>query len=268
MAKKQQFRECKLCGQTKKLTFEHVPPESAFNSQSIKKISFDESIKVMTGHEGRMPWDFEGLKGKIDQKGMGDYYLCEECNNNTGSWYISEYAKFAHTLNEMIHVENFTPRKRYSFELQDVHPLRIFKAAMVMFCDINNGCFGDERIRKFLLNKESTDFPGDKYQIYMCLISPGMQRIQNLAVMHLSGIGLVTISEISYYPLGFSLYIDKPEGYTPPGLLINDFATRLYNEKGNIIFQGVPYLEVNSLIPDDFRSKEEFHKILNSELQF
>lgn len=263
MAKKTKSGICKLCGKTKKLSFEHVPPERAFNSQAVKVFPFEETIKVMAGNDGRMPWDFEGLKGRINQKGGGEYFLCEDCNNNTGSWYISEYVKMVHTLHNIIQKENLEPQNRYSYKLLDLHPLRIYKAVMTMFCDINNNCFGDEKIRQFLLDKESTDFPADKYHIYMSLISPQMRRISGLSVMHLNGIGLVTVSEISSYPVGFSLYIDKPETYTPPGLSINEFATIPYNKKGDIIFQGIPYLEINSLFPDDFRSKEGINKMSN-----
>ena len=40
---------CKLCGQQKKLTFEHVPPESAFNSISVKEFPPEATVDMMTG---------------------------------------------------------------------------------------------------------------------------------------------------------------------------------------------------------------------------
>lgn len=255
------YGKCKLCGKTKELTFEHVPPEKAFNSNTVKIYPFEEALKLMTGSDGRKPWDYSGLKCNINQKGCGEYFLCEECNNNTGSWYMAEFVKMARTFDEIIQKEGLITGNRYSYELLDCYPLRIFKAVMTMFCDINNECFGNKKIRKFLLDKESTDFPVDKYQIYMHLISPNMRRNRGLCVMHIGGIGLVTVSEISSYPVGFSLYIDKPKSYNPPGLPINEFSTKSYNEKGNILFQGIPYLEINSLFPDDFRSKDQIEKV-------
>jgi hypothetical protein len=33
-------------------------------------------LKTVTGQNGRKPWDFDGLYGKINQKGEGGYYLC------------------------------------------------------------------------------------------------------------------------------------------------------------------------------------------------
>ena len=38
---KEIFGNCKLCGKYKKLTFEHVPPEKAFNSSAVKKFITD-----------------------------------------------------------------------------------------------------------------------------------------------------------------------------------------------------------------------------------
>lgn len=84
---------CKLCGKHKKLTFEHLPPEAAFNATSVREYSGDVIIDLMTGADGRMPWDFEGLKWKQNQRGAGGYLLCDECNNNTGSWYMNESAE-------------------------------------------------------------------------------------------------------------------------------------------------------------------------------
>lgn len=249
---------CKLCGQKKKLTFEHVPPQSAFNSVPVKEFSPDVTIEMMTGSGGRKPWDFSGLPGRINQRGGGDYYLCEECNSNTGSWYISEYVKLASTFHTIIQTENPKPGNHYSFKIYDFYPLRFLKAVMTMYCDINYGCMGDDRLREFLLNKESADFDSDKYKLYIFMVTPGMRRIEGLTYMFLDGIGGLMLSEISSYPIGTILYIDKPESYTPPGLLLNGFAEFGYDDKCNADWLGIPYLEINSLLPTDYRSKEDF----------
>ena len=56
--------ECKLCGKKENLTFEHVPPQTAFNSFPVKTYAFDETIQILSGAGGRKPWDFGGLYGK------------------------------------------------------------------------------------------------------------------------------------------------------------------------------------------------------------
>lgn len=249
---------CKLCGQKKKLTYEHVPPESAFNSVSVKEFPPEATVDMMTGAGGRKPWDFSGLKGKVNQRGGGGYYLCSDCNNNTGSWYISEYVKLANTFHYIITTNEMELGNTCSFHLKDVFPLRILKAIMTMYCDINNGCMGDDQLREFLLDKESRNFDSEKYKLYIYMASQGMRRISGISAMFIEGIGIVMTSEIGSYPVGTILCIDKPEAYTPPGLLLNSFAEYGYDDKCNVDICGIPYLEINTLFPVDFRSKDAF----------
>lgn len=53
---------CHICLEEKKLSFEHFPPESCLNDGKVK------------------------IANKISQRGIGDYTLCDSCNNNTGRW--------------------------------------------------------------------------------------------------------------------------------------------------------------------------------------
>ena len=249
---------CKLCGQHKQLTFEHVPPESAFNSVAVKEFSPEVTVDMMTGVDGRRPWDFSGLSGKVNQRGGGGYYLCSNCNSNTGSWYISEYVKLANTFHDIIETNKLEIGNRCSFQLIDLYPLRILKAIMTMYCDINNGCMGDDQLREFLMNKESNAFNSEKYKLYIYMVSPGMRRISGISIMFIDGIGSVMTSEIGSYPIGTILCIDKPATFTPSGLLLNSFAEYGYSDKCNVDVVGIPYLEINTLFPVDFRSKEAF----------
>ena len=251
---------CRLCGQSKRLTFEHVPPESAFNSIAVREYSSEAAMELITGANGRKPWDFSGLPGKVKQRGGGGYYLCSDCNSKTGAWYISEYVELAKTFHSIITTHNLNPGHTCSFQLFNLHPLRILKAVMTMYCDINNECFGDDRLREFLMNKESTDFDTEKYKVYLYMASPGMRRISGESIMHLSGIGLVQTSEIGCYPIGTILCIDKPDSFTPKGLLMNSFAEYQYDEKCNVDVCGIPYLEINTLFPSDYRPKEAFNE--------
>jgi len=70
---------CHLCGQVKVLSFEHVPPEKAFNDKPAFLIPFEEAI-----HLG--PDDEPQSRPRKQQRGMGGFTLCESCNSNTGSW--------------------------------------------------------------------------------------------------------------------------------------------------------------------------------------
>ena len=254
---------CKICGEFKKLSFEHVPPRHAFNSNKVIKLPFGEVVKTMTGTNGRMPWDTTGLKGKFEQRGSGDYYLCDSCNNNTGTWYMNDYCSFAGAIHNIICEGRFEVGKRYSFVINDLYPLRLYKAVMTMFCDINNIASGNDELREFLLNKESKILNGSKYSLYIYLVSPGMKRISGVSAqlnMHTGSV--VLSSEIATYPLGFAMYIEKPDEFEPVGLNMDCFSQYSYEDKYNITFEGVPYIEINSQLPIDYRSKDDIIKCI------
>lgn len=254
---KQIIGVCKLCGKKSMLTFEHVPPESAFNSTPVKEYLADEYLKTVTGQNGRKPWDFDGLYGKINQKGEGGYYLCRQCNNDTGSWYVTEYVKVAHIFHRIIACEKLQPGCNCSFTIPQMYPLRFFKAAITLFCDIANECFGDSSLRSFLLHRESTAFNTDKYYVTLCMISPNMRRVNGLSAIGYDRF-VILVSEILCYPIGVALYIDKPKDYTPPGLCINGFINCKYDDEFPVDFVGLPYYEINSILPNDYRQKNEY----------
>lgn len=230
------FGKCKLCGKEKELTFEHVPPQKSFNSIAVKKYGPNEAMKFIAGADGRMPWDMGGPSGKIVQKGSGDYYLCQQCNNDTGSWYMNEYVKFANMLGRIVFDPEAEGKTNCSFEFKNIYPLRIFKAIITMFCDINFGCMGDESICDFLLNKDSTDFDREKYSVYLYLKRSFTRRIQPIIAAGKIGVGFSLITEISCIPVGLLLYINKPKDYIPEGLLLNDFLSAKYNESMDVSF--------------------------------
>ena len=89
--------------ENKELTFEHLPPRKANNSNRAKAIVGDELTKHIAGND--KPWDFSSCKYKDLQKGMGLYSLCQACNNNTGTNYADEYIKFANTIGYAINKE-------------------------------------------------------------------------------------------------------------------------------------------------------------------
>lgn len=263
MSKKAQYGKCKICGKETELTFEHVPPFKAFNSRKVKKFGFDDTLELMAGTDGRLPWDTTGLKGEYHQKGYGDYYLCPKCNNDTGSWYMNDYVVFANTMAQVLIGFKKKGINNCSFWMDEFYPLRVFKAVMTMFCDINHNCFGDERLRQFILNKESNDFDDKKYTVSMFLCESDTFRMFGVSSAWIQGLGMLTLSEVASFPLGFLLYIDKPEGIKPPGIVINDFVKMKYNEKSKVECYGLPIYEINSNFPGDYRTKDEIIDCIN-----
>ena len=250
----------------KELTAEHIPPKNAFNSTNVMVLPFEEVVKTMAGAEGRMPWDTKGLKGTVLQGGHKKYCLCRECNNNTGSWYMRAYTDFAKTVNAMIQQEGLTVGNSYSFVIKNLYPLRIYKAMMTLICDINNDCLGDKTLRQFLMDKEDKNIDTSKYSLYMYFVSTQMPRISGLSgIVSVNNVkDSVLVSEMSSYPIGFALYLDKPANYTPFGINIDMFATFDYDAKCDLQFGGVPYLDINSQFPADYRSKDDIVKCVEN----
>jgi len=76
---------CRLCGKNTSLTFEHVPPQSAYNKHTkYYKQSIEEMMKVdnLLNHK---------FKGKLYQGGIGYHSLCNDCNNFLGTHYVNSY---------------------------------------------------------------------------------------------------------------------------------------------------------------------------------
>ena len=148
---------CALCSEFKKLSFEHVPPQSAFN---------DKLIFVQT-HEHLIPQNsFLYGKKKRSNKGFGGYTLCEACNNNTGEWYARDFAEFAH---QGMGIINSLDKPKYTIQgIYNIKPLNVIKQIMVMFmsADKSGHLKSQKDLVDFLLNKEVVGLP-ERYGVYL-----------------------------------------------------------------------------------------------------
>lgn len=79
---------CRICGEEREMTKEHIPPATAFNRGPLREHSLDEYL-----HRE----DEELPGGRLRQGGMWGYTLCETCNNLTGRLYAPEYGRWART---------------------------------------------------------------------------------------------------------------------------------------------------------------------------
>ena len=72
---------------------------------------------------------------------------------------------------------------------------------------------------------------------------------------------MITLSEISTYPVGFTLYIDKPEAYKPEGVDITLFSVFNYDDERELEII-IPKLESNIFFSGDYRAKEEIENTI------
>lgn len=254
MGKKKRTGKCHICGEIRELTFEHIPPRSAFNSGNAKIYDY------MDIHEsGNNCWDFTGLKYTPYQKGVGKYTLCARCNNNVGTWYVVDYANFVMNLHNAIKGHSFSQDEGLLVYAKDIYPLRIIKSVLAMFCSLNHENFADcHNIRKFLLNKTEKDLGGN------CGVSMYLSNGSIMKQLPLSVIGkhdinypytsFRTVSEITWLPCGYIFDTDRANN--KENIDITDFSKFGYNEKIDMEIKLLAR-EVNTTFPVDFRSKQQ-----------
>jgi hypothetical protein len=144
--KKKVSGQCQICGKQGGLSFEHVPNRKAYNKQAIIEYSW-EDVFIRK----------EKAKGKIIQGGIGEYTLCEQCNNDTGSWYGGEYTRWARACFEFLknRKPSFVEPDEAIMVLHDVYPLRFLKQVAVCFFSVTPGLAQTHpELVNYVLNKE------------------------------------------------------------------------------------------------------------------
>lgn len=241
----QVFGICRVCGEHRHLTREHIPPRSAFNDATVRIIRGDDILKE--------PWgEFEVYE--VSQAGFWVPALCERCNNDTGAWYGAEYARWAHS--GLVHAvaTNGQPTLFYGHRIM---PLRVVKQVLSMFLSISPPGFGDAfpELRRFVLQRRLRGLPPEI----------GLYAYYNLGPNHRAcgpsafgdfGKGSVRVSaDLSTFPIGYVMTIDS----APPDRRLQDikhFAKYSYDEFAEVCLR-LRLLPINTPFPGDFRTEGE-----------
>lgn len=135
------------------MSFEHIPPESAFNKG---RVNIYQGTDIL-GRD-RLPWDLTGTRYHQSQKGSGFATVCQACNRFAGHKYVKAYKFFVQEgikqiydrLNGYIETSNFI----------NIKPLNIIKQIIVMFLAINPPSVGKKNydLRSFVLNPKKKRF--------------------------------------------------------------------------------------------------------------
>ena len=248
MARKRPEGTCHICGEYGLLSFEHIPPRSAFNNRPVISLSFDRAISLG-------PDDI--VKGPKQQKGMGGYTLCERCNNLTGHWYGSQFVDWCYQGMEILQRSGGRPTLIY---LNYVFPLRILKQVVTMFFSVNTDAFHtrNPELVRFVLNKEARFLP-PQYRFFVYYNVEGRQRTigaSALANMETGNVSL--LSEITFPPFGYVMTIDS----SPPDkrlVEITHFAQYAYEDFA-VFSQKLPVLPTHVGFPGDYRTKEDIYR--------
>lgn len=245
---------CGLCGKECELTFEHIPPRAAYNSSPVKPVSGKDFFEA-PDHAKRMPWELDGIKYSNQQKGMGLYSLCQDCNNNTGSWYGTSYVRFAEIALNAVCAP--IPDNYNAIRFPDIYPLRIIKQICSMFCSINSDVGSIDDLRQFVLDKESQQFDTAKNRISMYFLKNQVSKYMGFTVRgNISTGEIVTLSQLDAFPVGFQLVFDPDNNMHYSGIDISEFARTKYGDLCEVHMPLIVY-ESNTIFPNDFRTKAE-----------
>ena len=189
--------KCRICGIVGPLSWEHVPPEAAYNKHRTVRAARDQMLKSEL-------WD--GARGHVQQRGSGGYTLCERCNNNTGTWYGGEYAARAQQgLERLLRIPAHETDPFYvPFRGR---PLRFLKQVLAMFSSVNGEKFASfhPELVKFVLDCSATG-GAPKYKVDLVLVRGGFARSAGVFDAVDTAPGAIEVaSEVAHYPFALRL---------------------------------------------------------------
>lgn len=189
--------KCAVCGNIGSLTFEHVPPQSAFNDKPIFIQTHDHLVNEKS---------FVFGKRMKSNKGLGGYTLCKSCNNLTGDWYARDFASFAQQGMNII--SKLQPQPFISGQYQ-IKPLNVIKQIFTMFlsADKSGHLQSVNGLRDFILNKESKENP-KSLKIYLYSNQSPHKRMFGYSIVYAEG-QIQKWSEINFQPFGYLLAEDS-----------------------------------------------------------
>ena len=254
MTKNKRTGLCHICGENRGLTFEHIPPKFAGNSQSGKSYDVINMVK-----NGRFKLkDINGLRAKIHQQGLGDYTLCKSCNNYTGAHYVTAYGHAALAMHQYLNSIEETQKSDYIyFECDSLNVLAFFKQVIAMFCSINPaGKMID--CKDFLCDKDNTQFNDSKYRLNMVAIpdekSNGWRSVVEKMVFkkESNDVQKQSFSVYLSYPFGFLLYTSDSSDIDCLGTDITEMSQYGYGNTPHFSLK-LPCVKVDDVIPGFLR---------------
>ncbi|MCK4823939.1 hypothetical protein KA005_49755, partial [bacterium] len=219
--------------------------------------------KEVFGREN-FPWDFSGLKGKQQQRGVGWHTLCGKCNNNTGRWYGEAFIDFTYQgykgYQKLLVQKKMISRKLVTIDFYEIYPLRIIKQIIAMFFSINSSDLSaiHPELRAFVLNKEKRGISSKKFNIYLYVLIGTVARYLGItSILKLKNTENIirVLSELSAPPFGYVFEIDPKvkEEYSDITFFANNFS---YDKKVNLSLT-IPIYESNTVFHADYRTKQE-----------
>lgn len=161
------------------------------------------------------------------RQGFGKYCLCQECNNNTGSWYAKDYTDFVDQCMDQFKEQGTLYRvNEFTFTIK---PLNVLKQVAAIFMSVNQGILNselDKDLREFVLDRNNKEFP-DRYKVFMYTTGSNKCRYNGLSTLYATG-EILNCSEFVHRPFGFQLTLNC--GSTEEMAEITDFSHFDYDQ--------------------------------------
>ena len=240
---------CRLCGIHTKLTFEHIPPKSAYNDRQ----RLFQTIQFL----------INGWKQEKFRSGLGRFSLCEACNNKTGKWYGSAFVDWARQGMEYLSKMERGVSVVLPFHIM---PLNVVKQICVMSLAMSspNRLSYHDDMRRFVLSPRDKQFP-QKYQIFVYFNLHGQPRFASEMALHGNNHVITFVeSEVALPPFGYCVTsgqsrakenLAKNEGLCE----ITHFTRYSYNIWTRVGLQ-IPVLETHQPFPLDYRSESQIEE--------
>jgi 5-methylcytosine-specific restriction endonuclease McrA len=258
MWEKRKKGKCRICSKIGPLTYEHVPPRKAFNSN---KALVYYGRKILEQDSKGFPWEISSrLKGKQLQRGIGAYTLCERCNNNTGAWYGDAFVDFIRKGYRETNNKKYINNSWATITLNKIYPLRIIKQIMAMFFSINNPNLSSahEELREFVLSKEKRGISEKDFGFYLYILRGKILKRLGIIVIgnvYSDPFESRVVSELSTPPFGLVLEFQPKDKkvFCDITFFANEFD---YDQEAKIKLT-IPVYGSNSWFPLDYRTREQ-----------
>jgi hypothetical protein len=247
MGKGKKYGICRLCGQIKELTFEHIPPKASFNRNTGYTITpVGEAIEALDN----------GDSFKVIQKqgGIGNFSLCKECNEFLGTNYVDAYTDWV-KCGFLILKSN---AQVYNITIEGIEPLKIIKQIFSMFISMEDElCYKRHKeLCEFVRNPVLNDL-SEKYQIHTYLNKEGTVVYKPpMVTANLKSHISILCSEFTFIPYGYVMTIDH-NNPIPRLTNITTFKNYKLNEKVEVTIDGIHLLPNYLPFVLDYRTKEE-----------
>lgn len=239
---------CSIYGYETLMTFEHIPPENAFNDRPIVYRTLQELSKIKSIE------DMDSVRGRQQQRGSGGYTLCRKCNNDTGFWYGNGYASWAQqgleVLGKIGGQETMLAMPFY------IESLKVIKQIITMFFSLNNTLrLQYPYLVTAILNKDFK-YLSPEVQIYaFYTLSTRGRGCPALASGNFGSHSTHFFSETTHLPFGYIMSLNS----TPPvGDLCNISYFSKYDYKQmEQVFIRMPIKPIYTWIPADYRTRDK-----------